>query len=429
MTAPPPGAGDPCDVLVIGGGPAGSTAAALLAEQGRDVVLLEQGSHPRFHVGESLLPLNLPILDRLGVREEIHAMGVFKPGAEMISEATGRSVDFNFATGLDRVCTHSYQVRRAQFDAALFANAGRRGARTLQQARVTQVDLPAASQQRARVLARRDDGTTACFAPRFVLDASGRETFLAGRLRARQADKTNNTAAVYAHFRRVACRDDEMAGCVSVHLAADGWFWVIPLPEGIASVGFVGTQAAFKRRTAAPGDFLLAQIHTAPRLQARMHDAELVSEVMTAANYSYRAGSCWGERYMLIGDAYAFIDPVFSSGVLLAMTSAMLGAEVADAWLDDAARGRRLARAAERRLRHGMDRLNWLIYRINDPVLRFLLLRPNNRFHMRDGLISLLAGNLDDTPGLRLPVLAFKGVYHLLSLAGRLGLRLPEAAT
>src|ERR1700679_3869380 len=128
---------DPCDVLVIGGGPAGCTSAALIAEQGRDVMLLEKDAHPRFHIGESLLPRNLAIFDRLGVRDDIHAIGVLKPGAEIVSDVSGRSVTFDFATGIDRSFTYSYQVRRAEFDAVLFTNAVRQGVRAMQQTRVT----------------------------------------------------------------------------------------------------------------------------------------------------------------------------------------------------------------------------------------------------------------------------------------------------
>lgn len=423
------GAAEACDVLVIGGGPAGSTAAALLAMQGRDVVLLEKEAHPRFHIGESLLPRNLAIFERLGLRDAVHALGVLKPGAEMVSDASGRGVDFDFATGIDRTFTYSYQVRRSEFDALLFSNAARRGVRAMERTRVVQVEgLGAGGAAAAQVVAQRADGSMVRFAPRFVLDASGRDTFLAGRMAMKRADKSNNTAAVYGHFRDVPGRDGAMAGCISIHLAEDGWFWVIPLQDGVTSVGFVGTQAAFRRRSGTPAELLLQRIRASRMLGPRMACARLASEVMTAANYSYRARSGWGEGYMLIGDAFGFVDPVFSSGVLLAMTGGTLGADVAHAWLDDAAEGRRLARRAEQQLRRSMDRLGWLIYRINNPVIRQMLMTPNNVFRMRDGVVSLLAGNFDGRASLRVPLLLFKGVYHLASLGARLGLPVVETA-
>jgi flavin-dependent dehydrogenase len=420
-----------CDVLIIGGGPAGATAAALLAKSGRDVILLEKEAHPRFHIGESLLPCNLAIFERLGMHDEIRDMGVYKPGAEFISDDTGESVDFNFATGVDGAFTHSYHVRRSQFDAALFALARRNGSRAMERMRVVEVVLMQENGDtgRARVTARREDGTPQIFAPRFVLDASGRDTFMANRLHNKWTDKRNNTAAVYGHFRHVKCRTDGgMVGCISIHLAQSGWFWVIPLQDEIISVGFVGTQAAFKQRRGSMQAFLFDQIGQSRSLSMRMQEAELASEVMTAGNYSYRARGAWGEGYMMIGDAFAFVDPLFSSGVMFAMAGGELGADVANAWLDDPAAGRKLAEQSERRLRRAMDRLCWLIYRINSPVLRSMLMAPRNVFRMRDGLVALLAGNIDIQRKFRGPVLAFRLIYYLLSAAERIGLWSAQAS-
>ncbi len=153
-----------------------------------------------------------------------------------------------------------------------------------------------------------------------------------------------------------------------------------------------------------------------------MHAAEPVGEIVGTANYSYRARSGWGEGWMLLGDAFGFLDPVFSSGVLLAMASAELGADVADAWLDAPARGRTLARRAERRLRRAMDELSWLIRRINEPAMRRMFLHPRNTLRMRDGLVSVLAGHfLYERPGFGLPLAAFKAVYYVTAGAARLG--------
>jgi flavin-dependent dehydrogenase len=199
---------------------------------------------------------------------------------------------------------------------------------------------------------------------------------------------------------------------------------MIPLPGDIMSVGFVGNQTAFKARHAGMKDFFFDKIRESPTVSARMLKAELVSEVIATGNYSYRARSGCGEGFFMIGDAFGFIDPVFSSGVLLAMTSGEIGAEVAMTWLKDPKAGLALARKAERRTRKSMEKIGWLIYRINHPVIRSMFMAPSDKFRMRAGLTSILAGNFQ--PGLRYsaPLLAFKSAFYALSLAYRFGFRL-----
>ena len=412
-----------CDILIVGGGPAGSTAAALLAERGCDVMLLEQAEHPRFHIGESLLPANMPLLRRLGVADAVAAIGVFKPGAEFVDDETGHRSAFPFNLSLNQANTSAYQVPRAPFDEILFRNAERRGARTAERTRVTDVQL-APPGGRARVRATQD-GAEVEFAPRFILDATGRDTMMAGKLGLKRSNKHNSTAAVYAHWQGVRMQLNEQPGFITVHLAEDGWFWMIPLPGEVMSVGFVGNADVFKNRRGTAQDLYLDRLRHSPTVAARMTGAEQVSEITATGNYSYRATTSHGDGWMAIGDAFAFLDPVFSSGVLLAMTAAELGAEVAHTTLRDPAAGRNLAHRAERQLCQAMDDLGWLVYRINTPVLRSMFMMPSNKFRMRDGLVAMLAGNLRIDWRLRGPVLAFKAAYYMLTALRMLGWR-PE---
>lgn len=191
---------------------------------------------------------------------------------------------------------------------------------------------------------------------------------------------------------------------------------MIPLLEGVMSVGFVGNASVFvpeDGRRGTPAELLERRIAASPTVSARMRSAVRVSEVTGTGNYSYRGTTNGGDGYLMIGDAYAFLDPVFSSGVLLAMTSAEKGVGVAEAWLADPANGRAAARRMEKEMRHAMGRIAWLIYRINTPALRLLFMAPRNTFRMRDGLVSLLAGNLKGTWRSLMPVLAFKAIYYV----------------
>lgn len=416
------------DVLVIGGGPAGATAAAFLAKNGRSVVLLEKESHPRFHIGESLLPRNLDILERLGVMDEVLGIGVHKPGAEFVSDRTGRSCAFPFAQALNRSRTYAWQVRRSEFDALLFKNAIRFGAKARENTKVIDVQL-GLNGERSCVVAKCENGERVEYRPRYVLDASGRDTFLAGKMRVKDSNKYNNTAAMYAHFTGVQRRTGDLDGYISIHLAEDGWFWLIPLPGETMSVGFVGNQAAWKEREGSAKDIFRARIASSPTVSARMTGANIASEIYSTGNYSYRARQGHGDGFLMIGDAYGFVDPMFSTGVLMAMTAGELGAETANVWLDDRARGMKLAERTNREVARAMDRIGWLIYRINDPVLRSLFMAPRNTLWMRDGIINMLAGNLRGDPRAVLPIFSFKCIYHVLSRLHRWGMgpAMPEA--
>ena len=189
-----------CDVLVIGGGPAGSTAAALLAEKGHQVTLLEKAHHPRFHIGESLLPTNLPLFDKLGVRDEIEAIGMEKWGVEFASPWHEHRQVFEFGDAWDKSMPRSFQVRRSEFDEILIRNAARKGAEVIEGCRVRDVEfLPNAAG--AVVHAEHDSGARETWHCSFLIDASGRDTVLGNKLKAKKRNPRHNSAALYGHFK------------------------------------------------------------------------------------------------------------------------------------------------------------------------------------------------------------------------------------
>jgi hypothetical protein len=407
-----------CDVLVIGGGPAGTTVAALLAERGRDVVVVEKAQHPRFHIGESLLPANLPLFDRLGIAEDVRRIGLYKPGAEFVSDLYGKSNMFFFDTATHLVATHSYQVRRATFDQLLFENCRRRGARTVESTRVT--DIALAGRERPTVTAVGGDGATMTWRPRFVVDASGRDTVMANKLGLKAANKRNNTAAIFGHFTGVPRRDGAAEGVITIHFIEDGWFWMIPLPDDLMSVGLVGSPALFKNRKQDVDALFWSAVKGAPSVAERMAAAQLTAPLSTTGNYSYTTRTGQGERFLMIGDALTFIDPIFSSGVMIAMASGAMGADAIDQFLSDETRGRPALRAFERSMRRAIAQLSWLIYRINHPVMRYMLMHPSNRFRIRDGLIAVLAGQVfDDDRSRRGSMGLFKLIYYALTVLSR----------
>ena len=188
------------DVLVIGAGPGGSTIAGLLAQRGHRVALLEKGHHPRFHIGESLLPANLPLLDALGVGEQVREIGMIKLGAEFVSPWDGRRQEFLFADAWDKSMPYAYQVRRSQFDEILARNAVRLGADLHEGCRVRTVEFTD-GEWSVQAQAQREDGSTQQWRARFLVDASGRDTLLATQLQYKQRNARHNSAAMFAHFR------------------------------------------------------------------------------------------------------------------------------------------------------------------------------------------------------------------------------------
>ena len=404
-----------CDVAVIGGGPGGSTAAALLARRGYKVIALEKAHHPRFHIGESLLPMNLPVFERLGVLDKVRALGVFKPGADFEADNARGYNTYAFARAIGQSPPHAYQVWRQDFDRMLYGHARECGADAREGHEVVRVEQRGPRETWLDV--KTDDGRSYGIEARYVIDASGRDALLSTRNKLRRKNDQHQSAAIFGHFHGAEYRPGEDAGNISIYSFAHGWMWMIPLPDGVMSVGAVCRPDYLKQRKGRTVEFLLDTLKLSAALWQRVEHAELIgNEVRVTGNYSYDSTRMGGPGWILVGDAFAFLDPVFSSGVYLAMSGAEQAVDVVDQSLREPKREAILLRRLEKRQRAGMARFSFFICRFNGPVMQQMFRSPRNTWQLEQGVISMLAGDLFDTPKVLWRLQLFKLVYVICGL-------------
>ncbi len=405
------------DVLIVGGGPAGSTAATLLTRRGWRVFLAEKEHHPRFHIGESLLPMSMPIFDRLGVSDAVRDIGVVKLGADFpaMNEA-GYNV-FRFANTLRPTYDYAYQVKREELDQLLFEHARAQGAHAVEGCRIEAVEFENDhADDHVSARATFEDGRQLSIRARYVLDASGRNTFLGTRFGVKKRHGKHQSAALFAHFHGVERRPGRDAGNISIYQFEHGWVWVIPLRDGITSVGAVCNPEYLKQRTMDNASFLLTTLRNIAPLAERLRTATVAGNVHATGNYSYLCRRWTGKRWMMIGDACAFLDPIFSTGVYLAMRSAERASDAVDAILREPRRERVLQRRYRREVRHGLSIFSWFIFRFTTPAMAWLFANPRNAFGLEQAIVSLLAGDIfENRPALRRLQL-FRGLYLARSL-------------
>lgn len=380
-------------MIVVGGGPGGSCAATALARAGHRVLLLEREVFPRFHVGESLLPYNTALFDELGLTPVLEAAGFpLKRGAQFHLGDGSKGTAFVFRNG--RFTRHhaAFQVERSRFDELLLRHAAACGVEVREGFTVGRAANDAAG---VEVEGRGRDGETAVFRACFLVDATGRDNLTGNRDGLREMNPRLRKLAVFAHFSGVRLDPGEKAGDTVIVRLADKWFWMIPVGEDRVSVGLVADRDAFAASRLSPEAFFEKWRAEAVPVRGRMEGASRIGGFHVTSDWSYRNRAFHGPRLVRVGDAAGFIDPIFSSGVFLAMHSARLAArEIAAALArgDDGASG--LARY-ERRIRRAFAVYAEMVDHFYTTPFMEVFLEPREKWDLPAAVNALLAGETE----------------------------------
>jgi flavin-dependent dehydrogenase len=246
------------------------------------------------------------------------------------------------------------------------------------------------------------------------MDASGRDTLLAGKFGTKRKNEAHGSAAIFGHFHNARRLQGKLEGNISIFWFEHGWFWFIPLADGSTSVGAVCWPYYLKSRDKPLREFFNDTIALAPALQERLRDATLMDDTVYATgNYSYASTHACGQRHALLGDAFAFIDPVFSSGVYFAMRSAFGAVELATTELDQPARAPAARAAYAKLVQKGPKEFSWFIYRMTNPTMRGLFMYPKNPLRVKEALLTVLAGDVHRESSMWRSLFAFKVIYYL----------------
>jgi flavin-dependent dehydrogenase len=362
--------------------------STLLARRGRRVVVLEKERFPRFHIGESLLPCAMPLFEELGVLPELERRFLPKHAAEFVTGDGAITRRYTFGSGLVPGASSAFEVDRAEFDRVLLDNASAAGVEVCQGVKVNDFEL---SESGASVSARDEAGNSLSFEAELLVDASGQQSLVAGRLGLRKMDPTLRNFSVFSHYEGATRATGEREGDISIVIVPEGWWWVIPLRGDRTSVGLVAPTRTLQGRK--PDElYLLERIENTPYLKERFRVARRVADVRAMSDWSYSSERMAGDRWVLVGDAAAFIDPVFSTGVYLGLASAFRAAEALERSLQTRRFGRAEFVEYERWVRRGVGAYRDFVRGFYHPAFVEILLHPSDWLGLRAAITSLLAG-------------------------------------
>ena len=401
MTSDMPTTLDNLDAIVCGGGPAGSTFATTLTRMGHRVALFEREKFPRFHIGESLLPWNVPLLQRLGALEKVRAAGLqVKYGARFYHQGTDFHRPVQFVRGMDADHPSAFQVKRGDFDKLLLDHASDAGAAVFEEAKVEEVLFDPAGRRAVGVRVRlKGDAEPRKIPARVVIDATGRDALLSKRFGGRKRDPRLDRSAAFAHYNTFQRAEGPTGGDILVITTPDGWWWMIPFSDGSVSVGIVMPSHRFKTRGGTVEDLFNASIAAAPEVRAHLGDAKRTTEVYAIADYSYTASTIAGDGFCLIGDAACFLDPVFSTGVLMAMTAGEASAVAIDRALRN--KGRVDAsdlRRFEKTYLRGVARFRRFVHGFYEPPFLETFYTPAPNEWIERAVTTVLGGGVFNPP-------------------------------
>lgn len=382
------------DGIVVGGGPAGATAATVLAQHGRRVLLLEREQFPRYHVGESLMPYTWFTFERLGVLDWFDTVGCPKKHSVQFVSTTGQvSQPFYFFQTIKHACATTWQVRRSDFDQMMLANAAAKGVEVRHGVTVRDVVTSVDDGRVVGVRTNLDNGEP--LRAKVVIDATGRDALLASKLGLKQRDPDLNKIAIFTYFKG-AKRDpglDEGATTVA-YLPEKGWFWYIPLLDDVVSVGVVAEPDYLYRETRDPEAIFNREADACAWINDHIEQGTYLGPMRVTGEFSYRATRTAGDGFCLVGDAFSFLDPVFSSGVFLALKSGEMAADAIHRGLEQTGMVTQTAFTDyERDLRWALDQFRQLVLAFYNDTFNFgAFVRAHPDLHPL--LVDALVGNV-----------------------------------